>query len=322
MPTRRPLYVFLLSALFACSALLVTACGPQGPAAEADSAAADGAATAPAPPAPVEPYRYPPPVSGHYSEINTGDFDLVDGIAWVHPGGTGTTVYVTSKPIASPILGATCPVTEARALTLLRNAAWNEVTISPAGKAPFYGAGTPFDGTGRETDVGGRYWKIALDESAPGTIAGKVTHKERGSFTFELPVRTPAVPEKSESDRMDGFLTIPDAATPEVDALVATFRQVRAAALAKDLPAFLSAQGFDAKQIAAIRGLDGIDDEFSNLSLNFLIADEVEEPAGNPGYGVVSSHASNAEGKPFANYYFFAPCGERLVLIMIGVNPQ
>ncbi|HVR93326.1 MAG TPA: hypothetical protein VHI75_05745, partial [Casimicrobiaceae bacterium] len=49
----------------------------------------------------VAAYTYPAPVKGHYKEINIGEFDLVDGIAYPATGGAGTVVYVTEKPIAS-----------------------------------------------------------------------------------------------------------------------------------------------------------------------------------------------------------------------------
>ncbi|TMG89028.1 MAG: hypothetical protein E6H73_17480, partial [Betaproteobacteria bacterium] len=34
----------------------------------------------------VAPYAYPAPVKGHYKEINIGEFDLVDGIAYPASG--------------------------------------------------------------------------------------------------------------------------------------------------------------------------------------------------------------------------------------------
>ena len=76
------------------------------------------------------PYAYPAPVKGHLDDVNTGNFDLVDGIAYPASRGAGTVVYVTSKPIASPVLaGSPCPMTQARALTSIRNAGWVEVTL-------------------------------------------------------------------------------------------------------------------------------------------------------------------------------------------------
>ena len=56
----------------------------------------------------VPPYSYPAPVKGHFKDINIGDFDLVDGIAYPASGGAGTVVYLTSKPIASPLIAAIC----------------------------------------------------------------------------------------------------------------------------------------------------------------------------------------------------------------------
>jgi hypothetical protein len=114
--------------LAACAiALALAGCGKQeGGASEKKSAAA--------PPKAVEekpaPYTYPPPVKGHYKEINIGEFDLVDGIAYTATGGGGTVVYVTDKAIASPMLAeSVCPMTQARALTELRNARDADVAV-------------------------------------------------------------------------------------------------------------------------------------------------------------------------------------------------
>src|SRR5437763_1402985 len=79
-----------------------------------------GSASAPANPAAVPAYTYPAPVKGKYSEINSGKFDLVDGIA--NDANGGTVVYVTEKQIASPVLAdSTCAMAQARSLALLRN---------------------------------------------------------------------------------------------------------------------------------------------------------------------------------------------------------
>lgn len=87
----------------------------------------------------------PTPVRGHFKEINTGDFDLVDGIAWASEG--ETVVYVTSKAIASAALASSpCPMTQARFLTALRDAGWNEVTLDAKGTSNYYGNGTPYAG--------------------------------------------------------------------------------------------------------------------------------------------------------------------------------
>jgi hypothetical protein len=81
----------------------------------------------------VAPYTYPAPVKGHYKEINVGEFDLVDGIAYPATGGAGTVVYVADKPIASPMIaGSACPMTQARVLAELRNAKYLEVTLTMA----------------------------------------------------------------------------------------------------------------------------------------------------------------------------------------------
>src|SRR5438105_6035096 len=60
----------------------------------------------------VAPYPYPAPVKGHYKEINIGEFDLVDGIAYPPADGWDTVVYDTDKPSSSPIIaGSSCPRT-------------------------------------------------------------------------------------------------------------------------------------------------------------------------------------------------------------------
>ena len=144
-------------------------------------------------------------VKGHFSEVNTGTFDFVDGIAW--PGGLGTVVYVVSKPIASAaIAGSPCPMTMARSLTVLRNAGWSEVTLDSAGKSDYFGAGTPFGGSGREQEVGGKYWSSTL-RKAGNRVAGRVDHKDKGNFEFDLPLSSPKVQEVSESDRTQGVRT-------------------------------------------------------------------------------------------------------------------
>ena len=88
------------------------------------------------------PYTYPAPVKGHYKEINIGEFDLVDGIAYPASGGGGTVVYATNKPIASPMLtDSACPMTQARVLTELRNGRFVEVTLDAAGRSKYFAAG-------------------------------------------------------------------------------------------------------------------------------------------------------------------------------------
>jgi hypothetical protein len=119
---------FRLGALAMCAATLVLAgCGKQETGADQKPGTAAPQKVVEEKPAP---YTYPPPVKGHYKEINIGEFDLVDGIAYPATGGAGIVVYVTDKPIASPMLTeSACPMTEARALTELRNARFAEVTL-------------------------------------------------------------------------------------------------------------------------------------------------------------------------------------------------
>ncbi len=50
---------------------------------------------------------------------------------------------------------------EARALSVLRNARWNEVDLDATGKSRYYSAGTQYDGTSRSEDVGSHDWKFA-----------------------------------------------------------------------------------------------------------------------------------------------------------------
>lgn len=304
------------------------ACSGEEPGPVTHGAGGAAAATSPAAEPRPEPYSYPAPVSGHYKEVNTGDFDLVDGIAWGPTRAGETAVYVTDKLIASPILGATCPMAEARALSLLRNARWNEVDLDAAGKSRYFSAGSQYDGTSRSEDVGSHDWKFVRRDAGTGAgdrIAGKVIHEDYGSFEFDLPVRKPAVLEVSEVERMDGGLYKTDMPTPDAAAVVATFAKIRAAALAKDLKGWLAAQGFSAEQIAAIRGLEGIDADLEQHALHFL---QPETPKGeeetemHTGEGYVRAEGANSAGAKFVNYYYLVPCGDRLLLGMVGENPQ
>ncbi|MBP7587863.1 MAG: hypothetical protein KBA72_07905 [Thermoanaerobaculia bacterium] len=310
----------LLSTLTLLGAL---ACGKgdAGPATKG----AEGTAPVPAAEAKPQPYTYPAPVSGHYKEGNSGEFDLVDGLAWGPTRAGETAIYVTDKLIASPVLGTTCPMAEARALSVLRNARWNAVNLDAKGKSRYYGAGTQYDGTSRSEDVGSHDWKFARRDVAEGRIAGKVTNRYYGSFEFDLPVRKPAVPEVSEIERMDGGLSKPDMPAPDAAAVSATFAKIRSAALAKDLKGWLAAQGFSAEQIAAIRGLAGIDADLEQHALHFLSPEmpkEAEETEMHPGEGYVRAEGANSAGAKFINYYYLVPCGDRLLLGMVGENPQ
>lgn len=308
--------------VLACASLVLSiACGkPGGPAGPPAPAARPAALAEPTP----VPYAYPAPVKGHLDDVNTGNFDLVDGIAYPASRGAGTVVYVTSKPIASPVLaGSPCPMTQARALTSIRNAGWVEVTLDPKGKSKFYTRGTAFGGTGREEEVGGRSWLSGLD-LAGGRAKGTVKHREHGEFEFDLAVSSPKVREVSESDRMDGVRGDPQAAAPTEAQLTAAYDALRAAAAKKDLKALLAAQGFDDAQVAAVRGLAGIGGDFAVYADRFLSpgTPTPDEFQSRPGYGAVRGEGTNSKGAKFVNYYWFTPCGEKLVLVAITENPQ
>ena len=289
--------------------------------------AAPGAAAATPPPAapppPPPPFLYPAPVKGHYKEVNTGDFDLVDGVAYTASNGKGTVVFVTEKSVASPVLAAsTCPMTQLRAVALIRNSGWAEVTIDGAGRSKFYTAGTQYDGSGRSTEVGSREWTIKGGTPADGRIAGTVTYRRRGTFEFDLPVATPGVNEVSESDRMDGQRVDQTRRAPTEAELLAAYASVRKAALAGDLKTMLELQGFNATQVAAIRGLPGIDAELAAHADRFLDPGAPEEPTVQAGRGAVGARGKNSKGAAFFNFYEFVPCGEKLVMTSIGLNPQ
>jgi hypothetical protein len=267
------------------------------------------------------PYTYPAPVKGHYKEINIGEFDVVDGIAYTATGGAGTVIYVTSKPIASPMLaGSACPMTEARALTQLRTANFMEVTLAH-GTSKYFAAGKSFGGSSREEAGGGRYFSSRMKDD-PDRAIGSVVHKLHGSFDFDLPISSPKVNEVSEGDRIHGTRSDPTAPKPTEQAVTAAYQAVHDAALKKNLKGLLAAQGFDAKQIAAIRGLDGIDADVAVYSDRFLTTGAPGEFTAKPGTGYVRVEGVNSKGKKFANYYHFAPCGDHLVLVSIAENPQ
>jgi hypothetical protein len=303
-----------LHVVAACAAVLaVSGCGKEE------------SAPSPAKKAAVEekaaPYTYPAPVKGHYKEINIGEFDVVDGIAYPATGGAGTVVYVTEKPIASPMIaGSACPMTQARVLAELRDAKYLEVTLSH-GKSKYFAAGTYFGGSSREEEVGGRYWSSRMKEDPERAIGG-VVHKLHGKFDFNLPLSNPKVNEVSEGDRTEGRRYDSTAPKPAEQAVTAAYKALHDAALKKNLKGFLAAQGFDAKQIAAIRGLDGIDADFTVYADRFLVPGAAGEVTLRSGTGYVRTEGKNSKGKKFANFYHFAPCGDHLVLVSIAENPQ
>lgn len=310
--------------LVACAATFATlSCGNKP---EAAVTATDRpATTAAAPPAADEnptPYVYSPPVKGHLKDANTGDFDLVDGVAFPTKVGKGTVVYVVSKPIASPVLAdSPCPMTQARVMTLLRDAGYVELTLDEKGWSDYFGKGTPFGGAGREENTGGRYWssKLAL---AGGRAAGNVQHKHHGGFEFDLPVSSPKVTEVSENDRMQQVHGDPAGTTPTEEQVAAAYQAIRKAALQKDLQGLLAAQGFDEKQIAAIRGLEGIDMDFATYTDRFLEPGTTGEFQNGPGWGAIVGTGANSKGAKFLNFYRFTPCREKLALVGLYENPQ
>ena len=312
--------VFGRGAFAACAAILaLVSCGKQETGAGEKPAAVAPKKVAEEKPAP---YTYPAPVKGHYKEINLGDFDLVDGIAYPATGGGGTVVYVTDKPIASPMLAdSACPMTQARALTALRNARYVEVTLDPAGRSKYFAAGTVFEGSSREQEVGGRYWSARLKVDA-GRAVGNVTHKREGNFVFDLPLSSPRVNEISQGDWSQTRRADETAPRPTEQTVTAVYRAVHDAALKKDLKALLLAQGFAKAQVTAISGLDGIDGDLAVYADRFLIPGTPGEFTAKAGTAHVRVEGTNSKGKKFANFYYFAPCGDHLVLNFIAENPQ
>ncbi|MGE0639349.1 MAG: hypothetical protein AB7G12_06085 [Thermoanaerobaculia bacterium] len=283
------------------------------------------AAKAPAETAPIQPWSYPPPVSGRISEANAGTFDLVDGIAYpASDASKGTVVFVTSKAIASPLLATTtCPATKARALKLLRNAHYVELTIDSRGHAPTFLYGSPYDGQGRGFDTGNSEWQSTL-AIADGIAKGTVRHRYYGSFDYAVPVARTLPTEVSEDDRMAAGYAAwgGDAPVPtDVEAITAyglTYRAV----VDGDLGRYLELQGFTADEIAKIRGLAGIDDDFRAHRDRFLDPGAPEEPTLANGFAAIGARGTNTKGEAFANYYEFTPCGGALVLTSIALNPQ
>jgi hypothetical protein len=311
-------YRFL--AVAAAAAFTAFACAKKEPAAsEKPAAPAAGKIIAEK----IEPYTYTPPVKGHYKEINIGSFDLVDGIAFTASDGHGTVVYTTSKAIASPVLAESpCPMTHARAISAMRSASYVEVTLDKAGHSNYFAAGKMFGGSSREQQAGGRYWSSSLKAANAGRAAGSVQHRLHGGFEFDLTILHPQAHEVGQGDWMEGKRADASASKPTEQALKTAYESVRQAVVKKDLKSLLTALGFNDKQAAAIRGLDGIDADFAVYSDRFLAPGTASDFTSRPGAGNVRSEGVNPQGKKFANYYWFAPCGDRLVLVSIAENPQ
>jgi hypothetical protein len=298
--------------VLACLAALASAgCGNEEPAPVAQSSAIAKDATRVVEDE-VPRYAYAAPVKGHVKELNLGEFDLVDGIAYTAQAGGGTVVYVASKPIASPMLvDSACPLAQARALSKLRNASFAEVTLDAAGRSKYFAAGTPFgvslaDQTPRASS--------STLKTAAGRAAGNVTHRPYGHFEFDLPLSNPKFDETSYGDREQKRRLAATTPKPGEQAVIAAYVALRDAALRKDLKATLSAMGFDAKQVAAIRGLAGIDADFLVFADRFLTPGTPGDPSTRPGSGHVRGEGLKASGRKYFNDYYFDLCGDRLIL--------
>jgi hypothetical protein len=272
----------------------------------------------------IEPFSYPAPVSGHLSEADAGEFDLVDGIAYPARAGSTGIVFVSAKPIASPVLAtSSCPATQARALKLLRDASYVEVTLAPDGRSPTFIYGSPYGGQGRGIDVGGGEWRGKI-ATAGVRAAGSVTHRYYGEFEFDLPLARTQPTEVSEEDRMAAGYAAwgGDAPVPTETEAMTAYGLTRRAVLDGNLAAYLELQGFDAGQVEKIRGLAGIEDDFRAHGDRFLDPGAPEAPTLESGFAAVGARGKNSKGEAFANYYEFTPCGGSLILTSIGLNPQ
>lgn len=305
---------FCLHFATACAlSLALVGCGK-----EQSSTGADGKSPASAPKVVVEkvpPYTYPAPVKGHVKEVNIGSFDLVDGVAYPSMGGSGTVVHVVSRPIASPMLAdSACPLTQARALSILRSAGFAEVTLDAAGRSKYFAAGASLGGS--LTDQTNRAWSSTVKLGADRAV-GNVAHRQYGRFEFDLPLASPKFDQISNGDS-DLKRKLP-ATTPKptAEAVGAAYVALRDAAHKKNLKAMLTALGFDAKQNLAIRGMEGIDADFAVFADRFLTPGAPNEPWGKPGSGQVRAEGVKANGKKSTNDYYFDLCGDKLVLTYI-----
>jgi len=298
--------------------LAAAGCGDRDPASDASSKAkAEGAKKVVE--EKIPPYAYAAPVKGHVKEVNIGEFDLVDGIAYAAQGGGGTVVYVASRPIASPLLvDSACPLAQARAMATLRKANYAEVTLDAKGKSRYFAAGTPSDGS--LTDLSPRGWTSALKAEA-GKAAGNVVHRNYGRFEFDLPLSHPTADELSYGDRQKERKLAATTPKPTEQAVIAAYVALRDAVHRKDMKATLSAMGFDAKQVAAIRGMEGIDADFAGFTGRFLTPGTPTEPWARAGEGQVIGEGTRANNsKKYRNGYYFDLCGDKLVLT--GISEQ
>ena len=303
----------------ACAAALgVFGCGKEQPGTGTAATTAAGATKVVA--EKVAPYAYPAPVKGRVKEANIGEFELVDGIAYPAVSGAGTVVYVTSRPIASPmIVDSACPLTQARALSKLRNAGFGEVTLDAAGHSRYFAAGTAFGGSLTDLSTNSRAWMSTLKIDADHAT-GNVVHRQYGRFEFDLPLSSPKFDEISYGDREQKRRLPATTPKPTEQVVTAAYVALRDAALKKNLRALLAAQGFDAKQIAAIRGLEGIDADFMVYADRFLTPGTPSEAWGRAGSAQIRGEGVKSDGKKFVNDYYFDICGDHLVLTGIVEN--
>jgi len=133
-------------------------------------------------------------------------------------------------------------------------------------------------------------------------------------------VSKPAMKELTEGERINGVRPAEGRRTPAEAELIAAYNEQRRAAKAGDLTAVLAAQGFSAAQIASIRGLPGISADLAAHAGRFLDPGVPEEVL--TATGQVGARGKDPAGKAFFNFYEFSPCGEKLVLVSIGENPQ
>jgi hypothetical protein len=303
-----------LSALVACAATpFLFGCGKEQSASASDAAKAKAKAAAVE--EKVPPYSYAAPVKGHVKEVNIGEFDLADGIAYTSTSGEGTVVYVVEKPIASPVLaGSACPLSLARALAELRNASFAEVTLDPAGHSKYFAAAGAFGGS--LVDLTRGDWTSTLKGDA-SRVSGTVVHNRYGHFDFDLAVLTPKYDEISEGDTRRERKLSPTTPKPTEQALTTAYVALHEAAQKKDLKAMLSALGFDDKQSLAIRGLAGIDADFALLADRFLNPGKPDDAMNRPGAGQVRAEGTKASGKKYVDDYYFDPCGDKLILTHI-----
>lgn len=303
--------VFALPVLVAGALALLSGCGREGPPGSTPGPAAKAAKVEEK----VPPYIYPAPVKGHIKEANIGEFDLSDGIAYAATGGEGVVVHVVEKPIASPVLaGTACPLSLARALSMLRNASYAEVTLDPSGHSRYFAAGGAFGGS--LTDLTRGDWTSKFTGDAT-KVSGSVLHKRYGHFDFDLPVLIAKYDQISEGDKQRERRLPPTTPKPTEQALTAAYVALHEAAQKRDLKAMLLALGFDAKQSLSIRGLSGIDADFALFADRFLAPGKPGDAMNRPGEGQVRAEGTKQSGKNYVDDYYFDLCGDRLILTHI-----